>query len=259
MYQAWYCLVPTTTPGKKKNRKVASIQTKRAQMFGKKTRTTLKPSTTLCYTVNWTKNPSGRDIQPIFHCTFFFNTLHIVWKVAFIHRCIPKMASTLSKICRWFQLEFWQWGCGAVGDVLRSGFFFFHSGEQGCMATVRSAMCCLVWSHILQQVFYAERETRRFCRDEVSGWLLSSAEKTFSSVYVCAKWVCLCECVCVCVCVRMCMCLWCSHRGASQQIISPLWQGFPAWGGGGGGNMKHFILARFEAFQTDKWGLGVLE
>lgn len=54
---------------KKKDRKVASSPTKRAQMFGKKT---LKPSTTLCSTVHWTKNPSGIDIQPILHCTSFF-------------------------------------------------------------------------------------------------------------------------------------------------------------------------------------------
>lgn len=52
---------------------------------------------------------------------------------------------------------------------LSFGLGFLLSGEQGGMATVRSAMCCLVWSHILQQVFYGERRRRRFCRDEVSG------------------------------------------------------------------------------------------
>lgn len=114
-----------------------------------------------------------------------------------------------------------------VQSELSFGLVFLLSGEQGCMATVRSAMCCLIWSHILQQVFYGERKTRRFCRDEVSGWLLSSAEKLFlQCMFVQSE--CVCVSVCVWVCVRMCVCLWCSHRGASQQIISPLWQGFPA-------------------------------
>lgn len=123
---------------------------------------------------------------------------------------------------------------------LSSGLVFLLTREQGCMATVRSAMCCLVWSRILQQVFYGARKRRRFCRDAGHD---GCSEKTFSSVYFCAK------CVCVCVC------LWCSHRGASQQIISPLWQGFPA-------EEKHatfYAPAGGRGFEPDKRGLSVLE
>lgn len=130
-------------------------------------------------------------------------------------------------------------------------FFFFLSGEQGCMATVRSAMCCLVWSHILQQVFYAERETRRFCRDEVSGWLLKKKTFFFS--------VCLCkvECVCargVCVCVFVLECAWVSGvltEALHSKSSLPFGKAF-LQGGEEKTTMKHFMPARFEAFQTDK-------
>lgn len=128
-------------------------------------------------------------------------------------------------------------------------FFFFFSGEWGCMATVRSAMCVLSGAGALGarphlNKCFMERKRRCFRMDEVSGQLqlVSTAEKLCwgSSVYACAKCVCLCLYLCayMCVCVRMCVCvcvrvlvsclfLWCSHRGASRNIISPLWQHFP--------------------------------
>lgn len=109
------------------------------------------------------------------------------------------------------------------------GLVSLLSGEHGCMATVRSAMCCLVRSHILQQVFYRDRKRRRFVGMRCQGGCSALLKKTFSSVYVCLCKVCLCERARVCVCeIVLNVRLWCSHRGASQQIISPLWQDFPA-------------------------------
>lgn len=113
-----------------------------------------------------------------------------------------------------------------VRSELSFGLVSLLSGEQGCMATVRSAMCCLVRSHILQQVFYRDRKRRRFVGMRCQGGCSALLKKLFlQCTYVCAKCVCVSVCVCEIVSnVR----LWCSHRGASQQIISPLWQGFPA-------------------------------
>lgn len=99
---------------------------------------------------------------------------------------------------------------------------------------------CLVWSralgwlvHISASVFTG-RKRSGFYMDESSGLLqlVSTAEKKVclgSSVYACAKCVCVCLCA-QCVFVVSCLFLGCSHRGASRNMFSPLWQHFPVEG-----------------------------
>lgn len=103
---------------------------------------------------------------------------------------------------------------------------------QRCVSCLEPGPRVLV--HVHNKCFM-ERKRLCFRMDEVSGQLqlVSTAEKLClgSSVYACAKcvcaFVCLCACVHVCVLVS-CLFLWCSHRGASRNIFSPLWQHFPA-------------------------------
>lgn len=103
-------------------------------------------------------------------------------------------------------------GNSEVSDVCLSG-----AGALGCSSTSR-------------QVFYGKGKKKGgpslVCEDEVLGQLrLVSAAENFvwaSSVYACATCVFVCARVCVCVFLR------CSHRGASRNIFSPLWQHFPA-------------------------------
>lgn len=83
--------------------------------------------------------------------------------------------------------------------------------------------------------YFMERKLWALCMDDVSELpLVSTAEEVYlgSSVYACAKCVCVWVCACVCICVFVCMLmsflfLWCSHRGASRNMFSSLWQHFP--------------------------------
>lgn len=109
---------------------------------------------------------------------------------------------------------------------------FSFSGEWGCMATVRSAMCCFIWSPAFgcssmysTSVLWRENGGG-FCRDAVSGWLVSAAEKLYLQCMIVQN-------VCWCVCWLF---LWSSHRGASWNIFSPFWQHFPA------GRQKNLFL-----------------
>lgn len=82
-------------------------------------------------------------------------------------------------------------------------------------------MCCLVRSHILQQVFYRDRKRRCFVGMRCQGGCSALLKKTFSSVYVCLCKVCLCERVCVWDCFK-CASLVFSQRSFTANHLSPL-------------------------------------
>lgn len=67
-------------------------------------------------------------------------------------------------------------------------------------------------------------------RPDYCNWsaLLKQSLSRFFSVCLCkvCVWVCFCACVCA-VCAVSCLFLGCSHRGASRNMFSPLWQHFP--------------------------------
>lgn len=92
---------------------------------------------------------------------------------------------------------------------------------------------CLVWSqalgvlvHVSTSVLWRENGcifVWMRCQDNCN-WSALLKNFVFS--------VCLCKVCVLCVCVHVCVlvsCLFlrCSHRGASRNIFSPLWQHFP--------------------------------
>lgn len=83
-------------------------------------------------------------------------------------------------------------------SLLSGGFWGLHG--NGEVSDVLSRL----EPHSFNRCFTEKRKRRRFCRDEVSGWLLSSAEqkKPFSSVCVFVQSECVCASVrCVFKCV----------------------------------------------------------
>lgn len=109
------------------------------------------------------------------------------------------MASTVSKLCKWFQLQFWQRGCGMVRVVRASVFPSLGNG----VAWQRWGQRCVVSSEArpsgarqcIQQVFCGEKTAAVFagmrCRDDWSALLKN---------FIFSVWLCkVCDGVCVLV------------------------------------------------------------
>lgn len=110
-------------------------------------------------------------------------------------------------------------------------FFFFSSGEWGCMATVRSAMCAgalLGCSSASQQVFYGEK-TARMSHPENSA--LPKIKRSLSGIIsVCLCKLCVCMHVCLCMCCFFVVFFRCFHRLFMDYVLPPfgtnsLWEG----------------------------------